>query len=102
MWAVAYMVILPLGLIMKKLCKRVRIWESLIGGFFFNTPLRTIIEMYIEIALQVLINTKFIKFSNMSQLVTTAIALLFGTVSLLLPFIAMSIIYHNRRNIRKH
>ena len=51
------MVILPIALLLNKLCKRVKVWEKIIGFFFFNGPLRTFIEMYIELIMQVVINT---------------------------------------------
>lgn len=101
-WCFLYLIILPTSLVMHKLCRKVKFWEELIGSFFFNLPMRTLIEMYIEITLQVIINTQFIKFSNWSQIITTALAMVFGTLALLMPFITMTLIYHNRRHIRKH
>lgn len=66
MWLIAFMCILPVILLMNKICKKVKLWEDLVSGFFFNMPLRGFVEMYIEIILSVIINTKFIKFSNAS------------------------------------
>lgn len=102
LWCIGYILILPASYFLHKLCKKVKFWEEVVGNFFFNAPLRTIIEMYIEIVLQVLINVKFIKFKNLSQVITTVFAIVFGAISLLLPFIAMTVIYHNRKSIRKH
>jgi hypothetical protein len=51
LWVFAYIIILPVCLIMHKICKKVHLWEDMIGNFFYNLPLRTIIEMYIEIVL---------------------------------------------------
>ena len=87
---------------MNKICKKVKFWEELISSFFFNAPLRTFIEMYIELVLLVVLNTQFIKFSNISQIVATAFVFIFGTASLLLPFLTMTLIYDNRKLIRKH
>lgn len=87
---------------MNKLCKNVKLWKDIKGSFFFNGPLRAFIEMYIELILQVIINTQFIKFKNYDQIVTTLIAFVFGAVSLLLPFLAMSLIYHNRKRIKSN
>jgi hypothetical protein len=101
LWAVAFLAILPTIYLMNKLCKRVKIWEDIVSGFFFNMPLRGFIEMYIEIALSVVVNTQFIKFSNISQLVATCFAFIFGAIALLLPFLTMTLIYSNRRRIRK-
>jgi hypothetical protein len=63
---VAFLCILPVIYVMNKICKKVKIWEDIVSGFFFNMPLRGFIEMYIEIALSVIVNTQFIKFSNLS------------------------------------
>lgn len=65
-WLVMFMVILPGSFIFHKMCKKVKFWEEMVGSFFFNAPLRTFVEMYIEIVLQVLINTQYIKFRNFS------------------------------------
>eukprot|EP00347_Sterkiella_histriomuscorum_P005340 403356986 len=100
LWCIAFLIILPFSLVLNKLCKKVKLWEEIIGAFFFNLPLRTFIEMYIELILQVVVNTQFVKFKNLDQMITTLIAFIFGAISLLLPFMAMTLIYHNRRIIK--
>eukprot|EP00347_Sterkiella_histriomuscorum_P013631 403363980 len=95
-----FLIILPFSLILNKLCKKVKLWEEIIGAFFFNLPLRTFIEMYIELILQVVINTQFIKFKNIDQMITTLIAFIFGAISLLLPSMGMTLIFHNRRILK--
>ncbi|CDW86063.1 cadg multi-domain protein [Stylonychia lemnae] len=97
LWCVGLLFILPVAMILNKIWKKVQFWEEVVQGFFFNGPLRTFVEMYIELILQVLINTKFIKFSNFSQMVSTCTASAFGFISLFLPFLTMTIIYHNRK-----
>jgi len=42
MWIYAVFVVLPLLLLMVKLCKKIKMFEELLGGFFFNGPLRTL------------------------------------------------------------
>eukprot|EP00347_Sterkiella_histriomuscorum_P011981 403370353 len=100
LWCVGFLILLPAILLMNKLCKKIRLWEQLVSQFFFNGPLRTFVEMYIELILQVIINTQFLKFKNYDQSVATLIAFIFGAVSLLLPFLTMTIIYHNRRHVK--
>lgn len=85
---------------MNKLCKKVKLWEDLKGSFFFNGPLRAFVEMYIELIIQVIINTQFIKFKNFDSMIATFTAFAFGAISLLLPFLTMTLIYHNRKKIR--
>ena len=101
MWVVAVLIILPLSLILNKMCKRVKAWENMIGFFFFNGPLRIFVEMYLELIMQIIINTIFVKFKNFDQLVTTLTAFLFGTLALLLPFMAMTQIYEQRKKVNK-
>ena len=55
-----------MALIGNKLCKKVYIWDKIISAAFFNFPLRTFIEMYLDVVMQVLVNVKFIKFGNYS------------------------------------
>eukprot|EP00347_Sterkiella_histriomuscorum_P006839 403351236 len=100
LWCVGLLVFLPIILLLNKLCKKIRLWEQLVSQFFFNGPLRTFVEMYIELILQVIINTQFPKFKNYDQSVATLIAFVFGAISLLLPFLTMTIIYHNRRHVK--
>ena len=57
LWIVGILVILPFALLLNKICKKVNLWEKIIGFFFFNGPLRTFIEMYLELISQVVINT---------------------------------------------
>jgi hypothetical protein len=63
-WTLALFVLLPILLLMNKICKKVKIWENVLGGFFFNGPLRTFVEMYFEMVIQVVVNTSFVKFRN--------------------------------------
>ncbi|CDW85864.1 cadg multi-domain protein [Stylonychia lemnae] len=102
LWCVGLLLILPLALLFHKMFKNVKFWEDIVAAFFFNVPLRTFVEMYIELILQVLINSKFIKIRNYSQTVSTLCAFVFGTLSLLLPFLAMTMIYRNRKMIKQN
>ena len=101
MWMCAIFILLPVLLLLNKMCKKITLWENILGGFFFNGPLRTITEMYFEMIITVLVNTQFVKFRNRSQIIATATAFVFGAFSLLLPFILMSVIYKHRKNVRK-
>jgi hypothetical protein len=101
MWMCAIFILLPILLLLNKMCKKITLWENILGGFFFNGPLRTITEMYFEMIITILVNTQFVKFRNRSQIIATAMAFAFGAFSLLLPFILMSIIYKHRKNVRK-
>jgi hypothetical protein len=101
LWLTAIFILLPILILFSKMCKKVKIWENILGGFFFNGPLRTVTEMYFEMVITILVNTEFVKFRNRSQIIATATAFGFGAFSLLLPFILMSVIYANRKNIRK-
>ncbi len=47
-WVLAIFVLLPILLALNKMCKKVKVFENILGGFFFNGPLRTITEMYFE------------------------------------------------------
>lgn len=100
-WVLAIFVMLPILLLLTKICKKIKVFESILGGFFFNGPLRTIVEMYFEMVIQVVVNTNFVKFRNRSQMIATATAFFFGAFSLLLPFILMTVIYANRKQVRK-
>ena len=100
-WAVAGFLMLPSLYIMNKLCKKVKLWEDLLSTFFFNMPMRTFVETYIDSAIQIILNTKVIKFSNYSQVVATLVAFAGGVSALLMPFIVMNVIYNNRKNVRK-
>lgn len=100
-WVLAIFVLLPILIALNKMCKKVKVFENILGGFFFNGPLRTIIEMYFEMVIQVVVNTNFVKFRNRSQIIATATAFFFGAFCLLLPFILMTIIYANRKTVRK-
>ena len=51
MWSCALFILLPILILMSKLCKKVKIWENILGGFFFNGPLRTLTEMYFEMVI---------------------------------------------------
>lgn len=95
------MFMLPGILIMNKICKKVKLWDDLVSSFFFNMPLRGFVESYIEIIISVILNTKLIKFSNPSQIMATGFVFVFGAIGLLLPFLTMSLIYSNRKQIRK-
>ena len=57
--------------------------------------------MYMDLTVNILINTKFIKFKNYSQAIATMIAFICAVVALLLPFVSMSIMYHFRKQVRK-
>ena len=64
LWCIGLLVILPTMLLLNKLCKKVKLWEDMVSSFFFNAPLRAFVEMYIELILQVIINTQYVKFKN--------------------------------------
>jgi hypothetical protein len=66
MWMCAIFILLPILLLLNKMCKKITIWENILGGFFFNGPLRTVTEMYFEMTITVLVNTQFVKFRNRS------------------------------------
>lgn len=101
LWAAVFLFMLPGIIIMNKICKKVKLWEDLVSSFFFNMPLRGFVESYIEIIISVILNTKLIKFSNPSQIMATSFVFVFGAIGLLLPFLTMSLIYSNRKHIRK-
>ena len=65
-WSMGLFVCLPFVYLFNKICKRVMIWDMMISAFFFNMPMRTITEQCIDLALQVIVNTKLIKFRNRS------------------------------------
>ena len=45
-WILALFIGLPILITLVKVCKKVKIFENILGGFFFNGPLRTVVEMY--------------------------------------------------------
>ena len=100
-WVFLFIIFLPSVLLMNKICKKVKLWEEIKGSFFFNSPLRAFVEQYIEITMQVVLNTQFIKFKNNDTLIATAAAFVLGVISLLLPFVAMTLIYNSRKKIQK-
>lgn len=65
-WCFSAFLVLPTLYVLHKVCKKVKLWEDLMSAFFFNTPLRTVTEMYIDLALQIIVNTKLLKFKNYS------------------------------------
>ncbi|CDW87181.1 cadg multi-domain protein [Stylonychia lemnae] len=101
LWMVSILVILPFALILSKKFKTVKLFQNLIQGFFYNVPLRTFIELYLELILIVLINTQFVKFSNRSQIFASITLFFVGSFSILLPFLLMTAIFQNRKNIEK-
>lgn len=100
-WILALFILLPILLFLNKVCKKMKVFENMIGGFFFNGPLRTVTEMYFEMVITIVVNVGFVKFRNKSQLIASLTAFMFGTFTLLLPFILMTVIYANRKNVRK-
>lgn len=66
LWLTAIFILLPILILFSKMCKKVKIWENILGGFFFNGPLRTVTEMYFEMVITILVNTEFVKFRNRS------------------------------------
>ena len=65
-WAAAFCLIVPGLYLMSKLFKRIQFFQRKFNDFFYNIPLRTLTEQYIDLILQVLVNSKLIKFKNMS------------------------------------
>ena len=100
-WILMVFIALPLLLLMSKICKKITAFENALGGFFFNGPLRTMTEMYFDMVIQIFVNVSFIKFRNKSQLIASLVCFIFGTFSLMYPFIMMTVIYANRKIIRK-
>lgn len=65
-WILAIFIMLPILISLSKMCKKVKVFENILGGFFFNGPLRTLVEMYFEMVITIVVNTGFIKFRNKS------------------------------------
>lgn len=100
-WTFAICLGVPALYLLHKLFKRIALFENMLNNFFFNIPLRTLSEQYIDMILMILVNSRLIKFKNMSQFITTGVFAFGATMGLLLPFIQMNIIYSHRREIRK-
>jgi hypothetical protein len=66
MWIAIFCVFLPILMILRKLCHKVKFFEELTGAFFFNGPLRAITELYVDISFALILNSKFTKFANYS------------------------------------
>jgi hypothetical protein len=101
MWIAAFCIGLPVIAVLRKIFKKSSLLENLLSGFFWNLPLRTLVEMYMELVVNILINTKFIKFRNYSQVITSLMAFICSAFALLLPFLTMSIMYNARKEVRK-
>lgn len=100
-WILAVFIALPVLLLLSRIFKKVTAIENALGTFFFNGPLRTLTEMYFEMVITIFVNVGFIKFRNKSQIIGTATCFIFGVFAIMFPFIMMSIIYANRRFVRK-
>jgi hypothetical protein len=57
MWLAAFCIGLPIIAILRKIYKKTNIWENLLSGYFWNLPLRTIVEMYMEMIVNIMVNT---------------------------------------------
>ncbi|CDW72132.1 UNKNOWN [Stylonychia lemnae] len=102
LWMVSILVILPFTILLNKKFKTIKLFQDLVQGFFYNVPMRTFMELYLELILIVLINTQFIKFSNKSQIIASITLFFVGSFSIILPFLLMTVIFLNRKNIEKH
>ena len=97
---ITFAVILPSLLVLNKLCSGIRIWQGMIQGFFWNSPLRAITETYIEVCVVCFLNLLNIKWGNASQVVATITAFIVGVYVILVPFIMLNIIWSNRPNLK--
>lgn len=75
------------------MCSKVALWDDLLASFFFNGPLRAFATMYLDVIFQIIINTKFMSFSNYSQIVSSIICMIVGYAFLYMPFGFMTLIY---------
>lgn len=91
-WGLALFVILPILLVLRRLCRKNRFIQYITGSFFFNLPLRTTIEMFIDLTIAVFVNFKFVRMSNMSEIVASIFVVGFGLFVVILPFALMGLI----------
>lgn len=66
MWIFGIFLVLPVLLVLVRMCKKIKMFEEMVGTFFYNGPLRTLTQMYFQMMIQILVNTSFIKFRNKS------------------------------------
>ncbi len=56
LWGIAYLMILPLLYTLHKICQGVELWSNISGSYFWNMPLRTLVEIYIEMVVNIFLN----------------------------------------------
>ena len=80
---------------MKLFSKKSRLGKKFIGTWselFWNIPLRTFVELYIEISLGFFLHSQNIRFMTMSGIVASVIMFIAGLFVIFYPFIVLSVI----------
>ncbi|CAI2381883.1 unnamed protein product [Moneuplotes crassus] len=92
----SFIVSLPIVYFGKKYFKKISFFKRKMGeiwtSFFWNAPLRTFTELYIEICLAFFLNTLNIQFLSTSGVICTSIMFVVGIFVLMWPFILLNII----------
>ena len=95
-----FIVVLPFLWLLNKICRNVRMWRNMISGFFFNSPIRAIVETYLDVCILSFLNLLNIKFTNFSRVAATVTVMGVTIYVILVPFLLMNIIFYNRPIIK--
>ena len=72
------LVVTPIVWAARRICKKCKLWSNIWNSVYFNGVLRTLVEMYIELALGMCLNLRNMRFENSSFIVLSCICAIFG------------------------
>jgi len=91
---------LPGLFILNRICSQIKFFQDFIKSFFFNAPMRGLVELYLEVCFVVFLNFRNIFLNNFSQGFAMATAIGAGSVLLYFPFFSMSVLWQYRDYIK--
>ncbi len=66
LWFVTVGCILPMVYLLHQICRNVALWQGVLSEFFWGTPIRVFLELYVDICIALFINMTYLKFENKS------------------------------------
>lgn len=87
---------LPGLFILNKICSQIKFFQDFIKSFFFNAPMRGLVELYLEVSFVVFLNFRNIFFMTFTQSFAMFTAFCAGSVLLYFPFFSMSVLWTYR------
>lgn len=76
-----------------------RFFKDFIQSFFFNMPMRGMVELYLELCFISLLNMKYIYFGDFTQASASVLGMISSAVCLYFPFFCMTVIWSNRDKV---